>query len=277
MAKSIIIHSILLAILGVAVVSVPSLPAAGESFPFLGEIQKDNVNVRAGQSQGFEKLGQLNTGEQVVVLGRDYSWYQIRLPEQCACYISANFVTMLGEGLGKVSGNRVNIRARPNLKSVIIGQANKNDLLRVLESKDGWYKIAPSGDLHGWVVADFITFKSKDVPPSRQVELPSRQNYPRPQRSLAKKIEPAPAPEVPKAEAERLKVSGVILDLGERSIAKNIRHRLMVDEDTGYYLQGHHWLLNGFLNQRVQIEGKIQSHITAPYPVVQVTKINLIL
>jgi SH3-like domain-containing protein len=279
MTKRVTILSIFLTIFMAGQVLLCPYSALAEDFPFSGEIQEDKVNIRAGQSESFEKLGQLGKGEQVVVLTRDYNWYKIRLPSSCPCYISANFITILGDGVGKVSGDRVNVRARANISSAIVGQANKSDLVRILETKEGWCKIEPFGDIHGWISAGFVTFKTKDIPPERKVELPSRSIYPRrPQTPEAQATPPAaaqPAPAQP--QEQRLTAIGVVVDLGEKSIAKDIRHRLVVDDKTSYYLQGHRWILEGFLNQRVRIEGKVLPQIKALYPVVLVTKINLIL
>ena len=55
------------------IVSLVPFPvfAAQESFPFLAEAINERVNVRAGQSQNFEKLCQLEKGE------KSLSWARI--------------------------------------------------------------------------------------------------------------------------------------------------------------------------------------------------------
>ena len=45
---------------------------ADEHFPFLAEVSKESVNVRAGPNTNFEKIDKLNKGAKVVVLGRSY-------------------------------------------------------------------------------------------------------------------------------------------------------------------------------------------------------------
>src|SRR3989338_1380173 len=75
------------------IVSLVPFPvfAAQESFPFLAEAINERVNVRAGQSQNFEKLCQLEKGEEVIVVGKDFSWYKIQLPSRTHVYVSDKY------------------------------------------------------------------------------------------------------------------------------------------------------------------------------------------
>lgn len=254
-----------------ALLAFPSY-AHSQDFPFVGEITQDQVNVRAGQSENFERLGRVALGERVVVLAKEYSWYKIKLPVQCESYVNMKFITMIDQGLGKVSGEHVNIRARADIASAVIGQVNKGDLIRVVETQKDWHKIEPPDSVNGWLLTKFVKFQSKDIPEARKVELPSKNIY--------RKKKTAPDENSPAKETEHIEIfsaQGLLVDSGEKSPAQDICHRLVVDEHTGYYLQGYRWILDGFLDQKVRIQGTIQPQIKAPYPVVLVTKIELVL
>ena len=54
-----------------------------------------------------------------------------------------------------VNCNSLNIRKNPNIDSALIGKANKNCLLSVLEQKGRWYKIESNNGLKGWVSAKY--------------------------------------------------------------------------------------------------------------------------
>jgi hypothetical protein len=66
-------------------------------------------------------------------------------------------------------------------------------------------------------------------------------------------------------------------DIGEEAISPDIRHQLMTDDQTTYYLKGYRHILDGFLHNKVKIEGKLQSAFKAKHPVLLVTKVNLVL
>ncbi|MDP8211874.1 MAG: SH3 domain-containing protein [Candidatus Zapsychrus exili] len=70
-----------------------SLSASGQNiFPFVAEPTKDSVNVRAGQSVNFEKLCKVSIGEEVFVVGSQYSWYKIKLPNRAISFVSKKYI-----------------------------------------------------------------------------------------------------------------------------------------------------------------------------------------
>src|SRR3990167_4428788 len=163
-------------LVGLAIIFLVPIPvfAAQESFPFLAEAINERVNVRAGQSQNFEKLCQLDKGEEVVVVGKDFSWYKVQLPPSTYVYISDKYVRLVGSMEGEIIGDRVNVRSSAKVESTIVGQVEKGSRVRVLEKIPGWYKIAPPAQVFGWVADGLVKFKSRDItayhPNERQKE-----------------------------------------------------------------------------------------------------------
>lgn len=254
-----------------------------EKFPFLARVEKDGVNVRAGQNINFEKIGYLQKEERIVVVDRSYSWYKIQLLRNADSYISTNFVKILGEGIGEVTANRVNIRARKGVNSSVLGQLNKGTLVRVLSESEGWYKIEPANLSYGWVLAEYIAFQSKKIPPARTVYFSIKDTEDKKrlviqgvkQRTLKKAVDKAK--KIAKEKANRVSSMGIIEDLGKNAISEDIRHKLVVDGKTVYFLKGYRRIIDGFLHHKVTIEGKLQSDVKAKHPVLLVTKINLVL
>src|SRR3989338_30320 len=156
----------------VAILTIVSFPvfAAQESFPFLAEAINERVNVRAGQSQNFEKLCQLEKGEEVIVVGKDFSWYKVQLPSRTHVYVSDKYVRLAGSMEGEITGDRVNVRSSAKAESTILGQIEKGARIRVIEKLQGWYKIAPPAQVFGWVAEGLVTFKSRDITAYRPKE-----------------------------------------------------------------------------------------------------------
>ncbi len=292
----------------------PSPPAGGRPLPFLAQVEKKNVNIRAGQNINFERIGRLKKGAKVVVVEQSYSWYQIKLPVGADSYISTDFIQMLGPDIGAVMGNRVNIRARTGINSSVVGQLNKGTLVRILKTypsghaSEGWCKIEPADQSYGWVLAKYVTFNSKKIPAPRTVRYvkPKPPAYKKSGKDIeeekrliiakikerafktaaarAKKAalekaarEKAAREKAAREKATRVSGTGFIKALGRKALSKDIRHKLVVDGKTVYFLKGYRRIIDGFLNHKVTIEGKRQPDIRAPHPVVLVTKINLVL
>ncbi len=242
--------------------------SAQEKFPFLAVINKADVNLRAGPSINFEKLGQLKKGQEVVVLEKSYSWVKIRLPETALCYISQKFVQPRVEDIHVVTGSHVNLRAAAVEKANIIGRLNQGTLVRVKECANGWCRILPVEGSYGWVSEDFIQFKGEQVPPPIVVVEPSRSIYQKPQ---PKEVEKKP---------EIFMAVGRLEDLGRVVPSKDVRYKLTVDEKAIYYLQGESRILDPFIHYKVKVQGTLRTDLKKqdyPYPVIQVFQINLAL
>src|SRR3989338_1709375 len=93
---------------------ITGVAAAQEQFPYVGQVSGEGVNIRAGQSANFEKVGRLKSGDQVVVLEKSYSWYKIKLPIDAKSYITARYIKELDDQTGEVANDRVNVRAGAN-------------------------------------------------------------------------------------------------------------------------------------------------------------------
>lgn len=134
-----------------------------QKFPFVGKVNQDNVNIRAGNNENFEILSKLNSGNLVLVAEESFGWYRIRLPQFAHCYVSKNFIEKKeNEAISKA--NNLNLRARPNKESSALGQVKKGDVVNIVgEDAEGWYEILPPQGCYGWVKTNFVSYYSDDV------------------------------------------------------------------------------------------------------------------
>lgn len=61
-----------------------------------GEINAESVNVRTGIGTKDVKVGQVNKGEKVTIIGSKQGWYKIRPPKNFTAYIFAKYVDVEG-------------------------------------------------------------------------------------------------------------------------------------------------------------------------------------
>lgn len=147
---------------------------ADEHFPFLAQVDKESVNVRAGANTNFEIIDKLKKGDKIVVLGKNFQWYKVQLPPTAKAYIRADYLKLSKDSMAELTGDKVNIRARANSNSSSLGQLKKGDIVKVIqqipanpakgETKDevnGWWCIEPPVQAVGWIREDFLTFKEK--------------------------------------------------------------------------------------------------------------------
>ena len=287
----------------VLLVPVPVF-AAQESFPFLAVAINERVNVRAGQSQNFEKLCQLEKGEEVVVVGKDFSWYKVQLPPGTFVYVSDKYARLVSstEGLeGEVTGDRVNVRSSSKVESTILGQIEKGSRIRVVEKIPGWYKIAPPAQVFGWVAEGLVTFKSRDITayrPSPAKKETEREGSPAAeagdQASEVTHGQPPPAQALVARNSKNISVTGVLRLLpprhplqtpGDISITgadgdhTDVSYELLIRNKPAYFIQGPRAMLDDFARYTVTIDGTLNAGLEKQFsrPVLNVARIQLVL
>ncbi len=248
---------------------------ADEHFPFLGEVSRESVNIRAGANTNFEKLDKLAHGTQVVVVWHVYEWYKIQLPATSKAYIRADYLKLQdGSSIVQVIGDKVNVRARADSESASLGQMTKGRFVKVVEEKNGWCLIEPTVGIVGFVHQDFLSVKSTEVPAGLLTQ-------PLTETSVVTAVAP-PAPAaavVEKPQEPILAVKGRLESLSAQ-VQGQPRYQLVIDGKPAYYLQDDNVPMNHFANAMVDVEGHVvssKSQAQATYPLVHITKIKLIL
>ncbi len=255
---------------------------AQAEFPYLAQVTEDNVNVRAGQAVSFESLGQLSKGAELVVVGKEYGWYKIKLPDAFKCFLSAKYVRLHNGNIGEITASRVNVRAGAGEKFTILGQLAKGTLVRVRNKADDWYEIEPLEGTYGWITEEFVQFKSKTIPPVKVVQIPSRNIYAQKKaieaeaRAKEEAQKAAAAPE--KKKKEVFTVSGKIEQVDENDFCQEFRYKLVSGGITRYFLRAPDHILTQFSPYDVKIEGEVDTQNKQyPQPVLNVSRITFIL
>lgn len=245
--------------------SLPALSQTPPQYPFLAEVIDHDINVRAGQSTGFEKLCQLNKGEEVVVLEQSFSWYKIRLPKRAAVYISEKYIERINDFQGKVTGSHVNIRASANADSSSLGMIAKDGMVKILGNKDGWYKIEPDEHAFGWIAGQYVSFKSNDV-----------SLYHEPAFENIKEVSAVAEPKKESGMPENLFDVIGVLNRSTMLNSEGIYYQIVSEGKIKYYIKAAQSVLDRFIDQPVHVKGVQTDHVNnVSVPVLDLYQINL--
>ncbi len=239
--------------------------AEAYNYPFIGGITEENVKLRAGYNENFTLLKNLKKDEKLVVLGKNYNWYKIKLPDDIFCFVSKKYVN--GDGIVKV--NNLNVRAGAATKYNILGQLNKQDKVKIVGLSNNWYKIKAPSNCVGWVSEKYITyysdyekFKRKKALEKNRAEIERFKQL----NNIKKQREPR------KTKTYSFETEGVIKDLGN-IIGNPATHRLLIKGKTEYYLKSNKINLYNYIDCPVYIWGN-KKKINLKHPLIMVEKIE---
>ena len=130
------------------------------------------LNVRADAGTSYDKVGTLQRGDLVTVVGQEADgWYQITSGDLQG-YVSAEYVSFdLDSVEGEpyqpreavVTDGPLNVRDGAGTSYNKVGSLQRGDLITVVgETGDGWYQIT-NGDLQGYVSAEYVSFDLDSV------------------------------------------------------------------------------------------------------------------
>jgi uncharacterized protein YgiM (DUF1202 family) len=228
---------------------------ADEHFPFLAQVSKESVNIRAGANTNFEKLAKLSQGTEVIVLAKKFDWYKVQLPITAKTYIRADYLKINQNAIAEVIGDKVNIRATANSDGTSIGMAHKGELVKIITQTNGWWQIEAPSEAVGWIRQDFISLKSKTATPRGVLRLEEQ---------------------VKSKNVVTVEVKGKLMPLAESK--DNLRYKFVTNNQTAYYVQNIP-NIDRFKGATVLIKGVIlsDSHHSYDYPVLRVVSISLLL
>lgn len=268
------LHTLLWGFILLCLFPSQALPAEAK-FPFTARVKAHHVNIRAGQSNNYEVLANVNKGDELVVMGKSYSWYQVRLPEGAKMYLKMGYFKVLSTELGEITADRVNIRAQPNIKASVIGQLVRGDQFFIRENAGEWIWIRPLVKAHGWVHEDLVEFKSQAV---------STKAFQDPTDAAARaRIEKAAAERKRLARFAGLRAvadgqheaEGVLVKVND---VKGIAYKLMGGPQGSAclaYIDGPASMLMHFTGGKVVVRGTAKDDAARDAAVLSVSKINL--
>lgn len=242
---------------------------AEESYPFLGKVKADQINVRSGANTNFERIDQLPVNALVIVINKQYEWYQIYLLPTSQAYIRADYLLPINEEIYEVKGDRVNIRARANSDSSSMGQMSGGTLIRVAEIKEGWARIIAPWQITGWVNEKFIERLPQPVP---EEMMPRPIQRPDPTLSQSAESKSDNAKTAPGVEVTAI---GFIKP-ATRTESREVQYQLFIEDKPIYNLTDVPQM-GQFFSYQVKVKGRLKSaNKTGDLPILIVTEITLV-
>ncbi|MDD5432881.1 MAG: SH3 domain-containing protein [Candidatus Omnitrophica bacterium] len=247
-----------------------------ESFPFLGEVNGNKINLRADSRTSSEIICILEKSEKVEVVASANDWYKVRLPKRAACYIKASFLECLNyekastsAGLpqteqktkclnAKALKDRINIRLGPNESTPILGTLDINEVVNILEETSGWAKIEPIQNSFGWVYKKFVN-RTGDISPAVTIK---------PNTSLPVNTEKNPTNEI-------ITVEGIIKPYG-KVFNRAATHKLFTKNNEIFLLKGNKKSLESLNFQKVKVTGNKMNLPKQKFTVIEVKNIELV-
>jgi uncharacterized protein YgiM (DUF1202 family) len=144
------------------IVLAPVFLGAQENTPKEGVLTGDKVRVRTGPGTNHKILIELRKGTKILVLTKEKDWYKIQMPGDVILWVSKNYIKEIKdrEGLtGEINAKNVNVRTGIGTNDVKVGQVNKGDKVRIIGSKQGWYKIRPPKGFTAYIFAKYVNLK----------------------------------------------------------------------------------------------------------------------
>jgi len=127
------------------------------------------LNVRTGPSTTFSVVQSINPEQYYEIIENNGEWSKIKLNATTTGWVVNELVTfqekesdtVMLERSVIVTADILNIRSEPNTSAAVIEKLKNGQTIKLLEVKDGWYKIA-FNDITGWISADYTEEYSND-------------------------------------------------------------------------------------------------------------------
>ncbi len=281
-----------------------------EKYVFLGAVNVNNLNLRAGPNKNYYSFLQLMRDDILIILDREYDWYKVQLPPKANCYVKTDLLKLYKEKVVSRVDN-LNIHCKPGLNYTVVGQLQKGEVAYYKSFGSDWIKIYPTKKTYGWVYYKYIDRikeaikngvslhkRSYSYPENIQREVSSsEENLPyafKDNQSTTVKLSTADKSNVVKDKTgdslennislkknqelsdNKVKVRGYVKDSGF-IIYRPGTHKL--EDDLGnllYYLKSYEYNLNQYKNNKVEIEGVKKLIGYYKNPIIVVSKIKYV-
>ncbi len=238
---------------------------------FQGEINANNINIRSDSRVGSKIICITNNGEPVEVIKESYGWYKIRLPKTAPSFIKKNLVGLVDEKTAKVIKDNVNIRLNPSESSPILGKADKNEVINIVEERGEWYKIEPLNNSFGWVNKKFVD-KADTINKREEVKLAQEISAKGGPASGWKKENKIMNEKV--SQDESVTIEGIIKPYG-KVIKRIATHKLITADNNVFLLKGNKGSLDSLNYHKVKVTGKLINPKDKKHTIIEIQKIEV--
>jgi uncharacterized protein YgiM (DUF1202 family) len=243
---------------------------------FQGEINANNINIRSDSTINAKIICIANKGEPVKVIRESYEWYKIRLPKTAPSFIKKSLVGLIDEKTAKVIKDNVNIRLNANESSPILGKADKNEVINIIEERGEWYKIEPLANSFGWVHKKFVNLAPQEarvIKPwggvdkadiiNKREEVKLAQEIKKENKIMDEKV----------SQDESVTIEGTIKPYG-KVIKRIATHKLITADNNVFLLKGNKGSLDSLNYHRVKVTGKLIHPKHPKHAIIEIQKIE---
>lgn len=244
---------------------------------FPGEINADNIHIRYDSTVSSTIICIANNGEPVEVVKELYGWYRVRLPKTAPSFIKKNLVAIIDGKTAKVIKDNVNIRLKASESSPILGKADKNEVINILEENEEWYKIEPPNNSFGWVNKKFVNPAPQGATAINLwggVNKASDTINKREEVELDKKIkEENKITDEKASQEENAPIEGIIKPYG-KVIKRIATHKLITADNNVLLLKGNKGSLDSLNYHKVRVTGKSIHPKNSKHSIIEILKIE---
>lgn len=148
-----------------------------------GTVTADALNIRSGASVSTGKVSMAYKGQVVDILGMSNGWYKVKLSNGTIGWASGSYIKLntdessekqnglevvensqviSGDKKGTVTADALNIRSGASVSYEKISLVYKNQVVEILETSNGWYKIKTQNGQMGWASSSYITIANSN-------------------------------------------------------------------------------------------------------------------
>jgi uncharacterized protein YgiM (DUF1202 family) len=238
-----------------------------EGFPFQGNVNSDNINLRSDSTVNSKIICTVDKGERLDVILEWHDWYKVRLPKKAPLYIKKNMLECMTSTeknrpcLGaKVIKDRVNVRLGPTESSPVLGQLKNGEVVNILGDPGDWFKVEPVKDSFGWIHKKFVDKVSDIKTDNTNLVQPL---------AVTEEIKKG----TPSAQ-EEVFLEGIINPYG-RVFKRTATHKLITKEGNIFLLRGKKNSLDTLNYQKVRVTGKKINSPKEKYPIIEIGNVEV--
>lgn len=124
------------------------------------KVTAEVLNVRNGPGLSYDIISQARKNDRLKVIAEENKWYKVTLASGdigwVASWLVENVdVSAASNSSGKVVATLANVRANADINAKVIDTVNKNKMVTVVSSQNGWTQVTYD-KVTGWIKSDFI-------------------------------------------------------------------------------------------------------------------------
>ncbi|MEN9317087.1 MAG: hypothetical protein RIS35_3480 [Pseudomonadota bacterium] len=129
-------------------------PVSQASAREMVSVSADSVNMREGPGTRSAALWQLPRGYPLQVLARRNGWVQVRDFENDRGWVAAAMTSKVPHHV--VKSQVANVRSGPEARSGIVGKATYGEVVRTMERRGSWLRVARTEGPDGWIASEVL-------------------------------------------------------------------------------------------------------------------------